>query len=194
MKKPVLIIIISCSLCFTTMAQSKFSIGPNAGFGHTWFSNYKNSQFKLATNAGLSLVYSATEHFGISLDAKYSYEGVKTGSGPDNALDLNYFRFPLKAIYFFNGYGNALRPKIFAGPSFGFLSSAKSNGVDVKNEFNSSDFGITGGVGLNYRLSHNTWFNADISYLNGISNVTKNSSIKNHNRNLQLNVGVNFGL
>lgn len=192
MKKLVLAVIISSSFCFAVNAQSKFSIGPSAGFGHTWVSNTNNTQFKLAANAGLSLVYSATQHFGIGLDAKYSYEGVKTGSA--NALDLNYFRFPLKAIYFFNDYGNALRPKIFAGPSFGFLSSAKANGADVKNQFNSSDIGITGGVGLNYRLAQKTWFNADISYLNGLSNITKNASSKNYNRNLQLNVGVNFGL
>lgn len=193
MKKIILASLISTGFCFTAMSQSKFSIGPNAGFGDTWVSNINNAKFKLAANAGLSLVYSASEHFGIGLDAKYSYEGVKTGAGAENAIDLNYFRLPLKAIYFFNGYGKALRPKIFAGPSFGFLSTAKTNGTDLKNLFNSSDVGITAGVGLNYRLVQNTWFNADISYLHGLSDITKDPST-NHNRNLQLNVGVNFGL
>ncbi|WP_018613765.1 porin family protein [Segetibacter koreensis] len=194
MKKLLLAVIICSSFCFTAMAQSKFSLGPNAGFGHTWVSNSNNAKFKLAANAGVAMVYSATEHFGIGLDAKYSYEGVKTGSGAANALDLNYFRFPLKAIYFFNNYGNQFRPKIFAGPSFGFLSSAKTNGVNVKSLYNSSDVGITAGAGFNYRLVKNSWFTADINYLHGLSDVTKDASIKNHNRNLQLNVGVNFGL
>ena len=194
MKKLLLAVIICSSFCFPAMAQSKFSLGPNAGFGHTWVSNSNNAKFKLAANAGVAMVYSATEHFGIGLDAKYSYEGVKTGSGAANARDLNYFRFPLKAIYFFNNYGNQFRPKIFAGPSFGFLSSAKVNSVNVKSLYNSSDVGITAGAGFNYRLVKNSWFTADINYLHGLSDVTKEAAIKNHNRNLQLNVGVNFGL
>src|SRR4051794_2897818 len=162
MRKVVLVAFMSSCFCFAAQAQSKFSIGPGAGFGHTWVSNSNNVKFKLAANAGVSLVYSASEHFGIGLDAKYSYEGVKTGSSAANALDLNYFRFPLKAIYFFNGYGNALRPKIFVGPSLGLLSSAKANKEDFKSSFNSTDWGIVGGVGLNYRLVQNTWFNADL--------------------------------
>lgn len=195
MRKLIIAIIVCTSLCITAEAQSKFSLGPNAGFGHAWVSNTNDAKFKLAANAGLSLVYSATEHFGIGLDGKYSFEGVKTGSGANNgSLDLNYFRFPLKAIYFFSGYGNAFRPKIFAGPSFGFLSSAKLDGTNVKSSFNSSDIGITAGAGFNYRLVKNTWFNADLNYLHGLSDVTKGGSIKNHNRNIGINVGVNFGL
>lgn len=193
MKKTFLAIIIYTSLCFTAIAQSKFSLGPAAGLGHSWVSGYNNKQFKLAANAGLSLVFSASEHFGIGLDAKYSFEGVKT-SEPNNAIDLNYFRLPLKAIYFFNNYGNKLRPKIYLGPSFGFLSSAKANDVDVKNAFNSSDVGLTAGAGFNYRLVKNTWFNADLNYLHGFSNILKNSAVKAHNGNIGINVGVNFGL
>lgn len=194
MGRLLLAILISTGLCFTSMAQSKFSLGPNAGVGHSWISNSDNAKFKLAANAGVAMVYSATEHFGIGLDAKYSFEGVK-GEGTDNALDLNYFRFPLKAIYFFNSYGDQLRPKIFAGPSFGFLSSAKSNDVDVKENYNTSDVGITAGAGFNYRLVKNSWFTADINYLHGISNVVKGGgSDKYRNRNIGINVGVNFGL
>lgn len=184
------LLVIGC-LSFTAAAQSKFSLGPNAGVGHSWLSKSDNAQFKLAANAGLAMVYSATEHFGIGLDAKYSYEGVKSEAG---SLDLNYFRFPLKAIYFFNDHGDALRPKIFAGPSFGFLSSAKRIETDQKSLFNSSDMGVTAGAGFNYRLVKNSWFSADINYLHGLSHIYKSELFRNRNRNLQLNVGVNFGL
>jgi outer membrane protein W len=191
MKKLLLILLAGFTLYVTANGQSKFSLGPNAGVGHASISNADNAKFKLAANAGIAMVYSATEHFGIGLDAKYSFEGVKTDDG---SLDLNYFRLPLKAIYFFNDYGDQLRPKIFAGPSFGFLTSAKAEDVDVKNQFNSSDFGITAGAGINYRLVKNSWFTADVNYLHGISNVAKVGSEKNHNRNIGVNVGVNFGL
>jgi outer membrane protein W len=193
MKKLLIVLLISSGLSFTAVAQGRFSLGPNAGLGHSWVTNFNNSKFKLAANAGVSLVYSATEHFGIGLDAKYSFEGVK-GPGANNAVDLNYFRLPLKAIYFFNDYGDKLRPKIYLGPSFGFLSAAKAGDADVKKYYNSSDIALTAGAGFNYRLVRNAWFNADLNYLNGLSNIVKNSSEKVHNRNIGINVGVNFGL
>lgn len=196
MKRLLFTLLIYSSLCITAGAQSKFSLGPTAGVGHSWISKTNNAKFKLAANAGLAVVYNATEHFGIGLDAKYSFEGVKNAFiyNSEGSIDLNYFRFPLKAIYFFNNYRSPLRPKIFLGPSFGFLSSAKIGNINVKNGFNSSDFGITAGVGFNYRLVKNSWFAADVNYLHGISDVYKNGSGKNHNRNISVNVGVNLGL
>ncbi|MCW3111274.1 MAG: hypothetical protein JWQ09_5780 [Segetibacter sp.] len=203
MKKVLLALIISSGFSLVAGAQSKFSLGPNAGVGASWISNIPDSKSKLAGNAGLSLVYSAAEHFGIGLDAKYSFEGGKSQSGNQTTTtDLNYFRLPLKAIYFFNSYGKKVRPKVFVGPSFGFLAGGKTKiespnlnaTVDSKDYFNSFDFGVTAGAGLNIRLVKNTWFNADINYLHGISDIQKDINNTAHNRNVGLNVGVNFGL
>lgn len=201
MKKFLLLLVISSGLFVNAKAQSKFSIGPNAGVGMSWISNDGDAKAKLAGNVGLSTVYSATEHFGLGLDLKYSFEGVKSKTD-NSSLDMNYVRIPLKAIYFFNGYGDKLRPKIAIGPSFGFLTSAKAKdgsgpSVDVKEIFNSFDLGVTAAAGLNYKLVSNTWLNLDVSYLHGISDIIKNNtsgSDASHNRNIQLNVGVNFGL
>jgi hypothetical protein len=147
------------------------------------------------------LVYSATQSFGIGLDVKYSLEGGKYSFNNQNTTaDLNYFRVPLKAIYFFGKYGNRVRPKVYVGPSFGFLaggkttieSSAAKIEVASKDYYQSFDFGVTAGAGLNVRVARNTWFNGDLNYLHGINDVIKNSGM--HNRNISLSVGVNFGL
>lgn len=194
MKKTVLIIsmiIFSCNL----FAQGKFSLGPTAGFGMSTLSNVTNSKMRTSANAGLSLVYSAVEHFGIGLDVKYSFEGAKVEFGSvKNQIDLNYVRVPLKAIYFFNKYGDNLRPKIFAGPSFGFLTKAKLNDVETTSAYNNVDVALLFGAGLNYRMVKNTWFNVDVSSSLGLSDATKNNNESNATRNYQLNVGVNFGL
>lgn len=203
MKKVLLALVISSGFSLVAGAQSKFSLGPNAGVGGSWISKMNNSTTKLAGNVGLSLVYSAAEHFGIGVDTKYSFEGGKSKSGNNEYnLDLNYVRIPVKAIYFFNSYGNKLRPKVAVGPSFGFLTSANASlqtgnaatsyNTNVKSSFNSFDFGVLGSVGLNYRLVKNTWLNADVSYVHGISDLQPNTDM--HNRNLGVNVGVNFGL
>ena len=204
MKKLLLAVVISIGLSLGAGAQSKFSIGPNAGVGASWLDNTPNRKTKLAGNVGLSLVYSAAEHFGVGLDAKYSFEGGKysAATNQNTTADLNYFRVPLKAIYFFGSYGNRVRPKLYAGPSFGFLAGGKTTVVtpvvtqtiESKDVFKSFDFGVTAGAGLNIRLVKNTWFNADLNYLHGITDLQKNNNGNSHNRNLGVNVGVNFGL
>jgi outer membrane protein W len=197
MKKFLLAIIIS-ALSMVAGAQSRFSIGPSAGYGWTSISNLNNSKFKAAGNFGLSSVYSASEHFGIGVDAKYSIEGAKTKTGNfEQEWDLHYVRIPVKAIYFFNNYGSRVRPKIYAGPSLGFLSSSKfmqtgQSEQDMKGATESFDIGATGGVGLNYRLVNKTWFNADLGYYHGFKEINKQGDYSN--RNLMLNVGGLFGL
>jgi outer membrane protein W len=202
MKKVLLGIIISSLVSVAASAQSKLSLGPSAGIGSSWISNSGDSKSKLSGNVGLSLVYSAAEHFGIGLDGKYSFEGGKSTSGNQTTTaDLNYIRVPLKAIYFFGRYGSKVRPKIFVGPSFGFLAGGDTKverdnvvlgTIKSKDVYQSFDFGVTAGAGLNIRLVKNTWLNADVSYLHGISDVIKNTDL--HNRNIGVNIGVNFGL
>ncbi len=201
MKKHFLVIILLTG-CLAATAQSKFSIGPNAGVGSSWITNstaYANS--KLSGDAGISMVYSAAEHFGIGADVKYAFEGAKTDATDPVSLNLNYIRVPLKAIYFFNKYGDRLRPKVSIGPSFGFLGTAKTetdNGTktDVKSNFNSFDFGVAAAAGVNYKLVSSTWLHIDLNYLHGISDIRKNDNVGDgvHNRNVRLNVGVNFGI
>ncbi len=178
--------------------DSKFSIGPTAGFGWTSLSNFDDSKYKAAGSFGLSAVYSAVEHFGIGLDLKYSFEGAKKDAANNRTdeFDINYVRIPLKAIYFFNKYGDNVRPKLFAGPSFGILSSSKINDVDQKANTESFDVGLIAGGGLNFRLADRTWFSTDVSYTHAFSNAYKKDfySVDHKNRNVQLNVGVNFGL
>lgn len=203
MKKVLLAVIISSACSVIAKGQSRFSFGPNAGVGASWLDNTANRKTKLAGNAGLSLVYSAAPHFGLGLDGKYSFEGGKyTQGGQPVTADLDYIRVPLKAIYFFGKYGNAVRPKVYVGPSFGFLVGGETTiergalgplVVKSKDYYRSFDFGVTAGAGLNIRLVKNTWFNADASYLHGVTDIRK-PEVNQHNRNIGANVGVNFGL
>lgn len=201
MRKVLILVIFSGVFNLMASAQSKFSLGPNAGVGASWLDNTSNRKSILAGNAGLSLVYSAAEHFGLGLDAKYSFEGGKYSfNNETTTADLNYVRIPLKFMYFFNSYGNRVRPKLFAGPSLGFLvggttkieTPVLTRELKSKDYYKSVDLGLTAGAGLNIRMVKNTWFNADVNYLHGLTDIRPTS--KQHNRGLGVNVGVNFGL
>jgi outer membrane protein W len=197
----------ACSASAQKFAQN-VSFGPIVGLGHSWIHGVAgDKKFKLAPSAGVTMVYSAGEHWGFGLDEKFSHEGSKQ-EGPfpntESTINANYIRVPLKAIYFFGQLGEKVRPKVVGGPSFGFLVGGKqkledNNGetlieTKTKDVLNSFDVGFNGGIGLNMRLTRNTWLNTDVSYYHGLKNISKTNDQDWKNRNVTLNVGVAFGI
>lgn len=215
MKTFFMVFMLTAATALSVSAQKlkqRFSIGPTAGFGHSWLSSDPSisgfeSKFHASYNIGAKLVYSIENHWGLSADLKYSSEGgsFKQESDDDNRViyRANYIRLPLQGVYFFNNYGDRVRPKISFGPSFGFFvggdSKAKSGGEttleqDSKDFFKGFDVGLNGAVGTNVRLSPATWLNADITYYHGLTNVSDVANADWKNRGLGLNVGVLFGI
>lgn len=184
------------------------SFGPIVGLGHAWMSGVEgDKEFKFAPSAGVTFVYSAGAHWGLGFDAKFSREGVKVkspGFGIEGITHANYIRIPVKAMYFFGQLGDKARPKIMAGPTVGFLVGGKQKiqtGNDqvlaegsTKDVLNTFDIGLQGGLGLNLRLTQNTWLNTDVSYYHGFRNVNKTGDEDWKNRHLALNIGVAFGI
>jgi hypothetical protein len=117
-------------------------------------------------------------------------------------MNANYVRVPLKAIYFFGKSGDVVRPKISAGPTFGFLTDASSattdEGVKVKTDITDNikgfDFGVNAAAGLNFRLAQRTWLNTELAYNQGLTDITKSNNSTQHNGNVGVNVGLLVGL
>lgn len=203
MKRVMIMVAVFLGVGLAAKTQT-FSIGPSAGFGHSWVSNTSgDGKFNPAWNAGVSFIYSTKSNFGIGADVKYSAEGNKTStSGVTNTINANYVRVPVKLIYFFGEQGKAVRPKISAGPSFGFLTAANqttdvegaSVKTDIKNDVRNFDFGVTAAAGLNFRLAPRTWLNTDLAFYQGLTDMTKNNNSTQHNANLGVNVGLLLGL
>lgn len=188
--------------CISLAHTQKFSFGPSVGANYAWISDAPgDTHVQLGFNAGVTLVYSAEEHWGLGLDLRYSGEGMITKlRGLTAATHLDYLRVPVKVYYFFNTFEDDFRPKIYLGPSAGFLLGGKTEqilessvvSVDSKDLYEDFDLGVTGGVGFNYRIAPRTWFNFDVTYSHGVTDVVKVG--KGLNRNLNLNLGMAFGL
>lgn len=201
--KRIMIVIAFISTAAVVNAQN-LSLGPTAGFGHSWTSSDNGNldgRFHPSYNLGGKLVYSFVSHWGVSADVKFSSEGETVGVDKDNktVFRASYIRIPLQGIYFFGDYGDQVRPKISVGPSFGFLVGGESkqfvngnetNVVKTKDIAESFDFGLTGAIGLNVRVAKATWLNADIAYYHGLTDVVSNGDAKN--RNIGINIGVLF--
>lgn len=206
MKK--LMIVLVAVTCTGLLHAQNLSFGPTAGFGHSWSSYDKPSpydgMFHPSYNIGGKIVYSFVTSWGISADVKFSSEGQTFGIDKDNKIvgRLNYIRVPLQGIYFFGKYGDAVRPKISLGPSFGFAVGGKTKVYEdgevisetkTKDNAETFDFGVTGAIGANFRIAKATWLNADIAYYHGFLDVPT-ADVSAKNRGIGINVGVLFPL
>jgi len=183
------------------------SLGPIAGFGHSWVSGGDKMDFKASGHLGIGLIYSKHEHWGWGADLTVSHEGFKMEDNAANSemvVNPVYLRLTPKAYYFFGKYGSNIRPKVYLGPSVAYkvdervtFNDEKLSKDDVKlltgedHIFDDIDFGLTAGAGVNIKVAGRTWLNLDASYYHGIIDVTDDG---NANRNIRLNVGLLFGL
>jgi hypothetical protein len=104
-------------------------------------------------------------------------------------VKLNYISLPV-----FFRYNITEMFHLMAGPQLGVLMAAKQTGggatVDIKDQVNSSDFGIATGCGFDFGK-----FNAGARYYAGLSNIAKASGLTDKNHSFQLVVGYKlFGM
>ena len=184
------------------MAQEKtWSISPEIGANFSKYGrDYPANDFKPGLLTGVGLTYSIVNTFGITGKALFSQKGSKyTALGATNKQTLNYLEIPLIGRFFLNKEGR-FRPNIFLGPSFGFLLSGtnKIGDADAKkienigNFYNKFDFGLTGGLGLNFEIANETRLLIDARYTHGLSDITKGAGSIN-NQAIGVTVGVSFG-
>ncbi|MEO8087719.1 MAG: porin family protein [Bacteroidota bacterium] len=220
MKKQIILIAAFFALSIVGKSQT-FSIGPKAGVNISNLTNLDKLESKAGLIAGGFMMYSIIEHFGIGLDILYSNEGAKyvyeVNDGNDFTryqfkADLNYLRFNVPLTIFLSKREHAVRPKIFAGPTFAFLLSARNkselisssnNAVStldgtktVTDDFNRVDFGGLIGAGINFRLAESVWLDVDASYHADGIDIVKNppsGSDPVHNVGLAFSAGLGFG-
>jgi hypothetical protein len=198
----IIALFIAFALPFSVRAQTGeriWSIGLEAGPNfskHGWDLNETN--FKTGFLLGGNLTYSIRDTYGFTGKLLYAQKGAELSSTKST---LNYVEIPIVARLFFNKQG-PFRPNVFAGPSFGFLTGVKSqtgNGDKVtvdnyKDTFKTFDFGLTGGLGLNYEIAPETRILVDFRYTYGLSDVSKSNASSVNNQVIGITAGVSFGI
>lgn len=139
----------------------------------------------------------------MTVDLLYSREGVETTSEPQVETGLDYLRLLLAYDIFFRDQEDNFRPKIYVGPNVGLLLSAENQiedgetEVDVKENYNTIDVGVTLGLGFNLRVGGETWLNVDGRFQPGLTNIIDNKpngADAVRNQNFQVSLGLAFGL
>ncbi len=172
MKKLLLTLLISFGLFYVSNAQ----FGVRAGLNFASFSTESggvslNSDPKIGFHFGLTNDFKLTDNLTFRPGLLYSAKGGKLsldflGQTEEIEASYNYLDIPLSFIYNFTKEDSGFFAE--AGPYVGFLLSAKSEDEDIKDEFNSLDFGLN--IGLGYDLG-NIVVGANYGF--GLANIAK---------------------
>lgn len=173
MKKIILSTMAVAAFSITAHAQTPdLKLGAKAGVNFANLSN-SNGDMKTAFHVGVLAEVFINEKFSVQPELLYSSQGTSLkeeflGGSIDVKTNLDYINIPIMAKYYLmDGLS------VQAGPQVGFLVKAegKSGGEtqDIKDSFQSVDFGINLGAG--YELPMGVFF--DARYNLGLSKVNK---------------------
>lgn len=187
------------ALPHNTKAQEHiWSLGPEIGANFSKYGHDASGNVKPGFIGGLSLTYSIENTHALTGKLLFAQKGARI-NGINQSL--NYIEMPLVGRFFFNREGN-FRPNIFIGPSLGILTGATNVKVGENNPtainnyrdiYRPLDFGVTGGLGLNFLIARETRLLFDARYTHGLTDITKSSGYVN-NKAISLTAGVSFGL
>lgn len=162
--------------------EIKFGAKGGLNFANISGDNTKGIDVVTSFNVGVVSEIPISEKFSFQPEIMYSGQGY---SFEDNTVALSYLNIPLMGKYYLTK-GLSLE----AGPQIGFLLAAKNEKTNVKDSFNTFDFGVN--FGLGYKLDNGLNFGARYNLgLTDINNV-EGSSSKNKNSVFQLSVGYFF--
>ncbi|MES2732978.1 MAG: porin family protein [Bacteroidota bacterium] len=210
--KTTLKVFASSLLCFALLvpfsgqAQSEktWSIGPELGVSFSKIGrDASDTDFKTGAVAGFFLTHSIVNSFGITGKALLYQKGYQVPVGnTTNKYTFNYLEIPILGRFFLTKEGK-FRPNLFVGPSFGFLmggtiKTGDNEAVKIanyKNSYNTFDFGVTGGLGLNFEIANETRLLLDARYTHGLSDVSKSvlNNLNTNNQSINVSLGVSFG-
>jgi hypothetical protein len=209
-------------------AQQYISLGPVVGIGQSFVTNdvymdqvvIERDLFKVGLKAGLAVMYSRKEHWGVGGEVLYSKIGYKkwyvtyvdslTGApvqSYNETNDAGYVQVPLRFYYFPGKYNTKARAKAYIGPVFGFnlmevqhrkaLDGTLPPDLEDMPRYNSFDFGLQAGIGVNVYLAKSLWLNLDLNYYQGLTDALTDDRIRtgtNLNEHFGIQVGLLFGL
>jgi long-subunit fatty acid transport protein len=179
---------------FGAVSAQDMSFGAKAGLNLSNVTgDVEGNSMKVGFQIGVFAEFMISDKFAVQPELLYSAQGAKFkenfgGISYEYDTNLNYLNVPVMAKYFVaDGFS------LEAGPQIGFLMSATAkddnDSEDIKDSFNSTDFGFNLGAG--YNVSDN--INLGLRYTVGLSNIAKDSGDdKIGNSNIAIAVAYKF--
>jgi hypothetical protein len=190
-----------------TDGNDVIKFGVKAGINLANLTSNEDLSMRIGFHVGGFMQYKLSEKFALQPELLFSTQGAKyQGSGAlsgyvisvESNYKLAYLNLPVMAKYYVSN-----KFSFEAGPQIGFLLSAKnefdysgtllgepisdSGEIDIKDDFNSFDFGINFGAGYDFndKISLGLRYNLGLSDVSDYYYLDKNSLI-------QLSLGYKF--
>jgi opacity protein-like surface antigen len=194
-------------LCFSSVySQPSFHVGFQGGLAVSNLSYSKDIWQTTDQTTRRGIVVAAigevvlSERWSLQIEPRYVQKGNKIGTfavtGPAGPTvlgtievfeKLDYLEIPLYVRTTFPMEG--ITPFLFAGPSFGFLLTAKLDGTpagfeltpsesgvrDIRSDFKSTDVSVDVGLGVEYHLSPPIAILLEGTYSHGLVNIWAHS-------------------
>lgn len=204
--------ILFCAAASQAQTTGNFEMGVNTGLNIAYVSlggSVLTSNPVLGFNAAVSGDYYFSDSWSLKVKAIYDQKGWGNGYLQEtingttttyNGLNykLNYVTVPVMANWHF---GRTKNWYLNFGAYAGFLMSASASGdpnqtnSDVKNYFNSTDFGLALGIGVNFPLSDKVKLFIEDDGQAGLPNIFKNNDGSSlQSARTSLNIGLHFSL
>ncbi len=201
--KTILITIFSLGVIGTASAQGKgkLEMGLSAGVNVAYISDdYGSSDSHVGFNVSGSADYYFSDDWSMKVKLIYDQKGFDdatiedfdTGELYSTNYEFNYVTVPILASWHFAPKRNWY---LHFGPYIGFLTSAKDTrfDVDVKDDFDSTDFGVAVGIGVKIPLNQKfrLFFEYDVQA--GLTDIVNTPGFsETNNARYAFNMGLNF--
>jgi opacity protein-like surface antigen len=202
MKKIFTTLLILSGIYSASFAQTRNTVefGGNIGWNLAYISyadNNGDTYYLNGFNAGVSLEYYFSDRWGIKGKLIYDQKGgsngilnFQDGTEIDNInFRLNYITLPVMANWHF---GRTRNWYLNFGPYVGVLMSAKESysNMDIKDAFNSTDFGLALGIGVKFPISRSVKMFIEADGQGGITDIFKDNPDRSvQNSRSSINVG-----
>lgn len=170
---------------FAQHSVGSFSLQPKVGVSLATLvgDHAGDPSMKFGLVSGVEAEYQATDLIGVAAGLNYSMQGANYDD-PIGDSKLEYINIPVVANFYV-----AKNFALKLGVQPGFLVSAKSGKLDVKDHCKTFDFSIP--VGASYEISN---FVIDARYNFGLTAIPDGLLDKVRNSTIQLTVGYRFDL
>jgi hypothetical protein len=171
-------------------AQIRFGVIAGANFANQG-GDAETDGMMIGGHIGPLFNFSLSDNIKVEPQVLFSMQGAKYKQDIpffgtlEYDLKLNYINVPIWLRYQTEGGFN-----VQAGPYVGILLSAKSDDEDVKDGFNSLDYGIGGGIG--YQMGSGLGFAANYSV--GLANIADDSDDDYKVTNTLIRLSINYTL
>lgn len=195
-------------LCLTVLltlpvaAQRPIAAGVRAGvsLSSLYGDDVDNANMRAHFNGGVFATYRFGELFAVQPEVLFSEKGgnvsgAMLAASGDATYTFGYLEIPLLAKVYVPTAA-ALRPSVFAGPALDVKLYGDVDNENLKGQLKNTDFGIVGGVGLDYRLGgfhvRQRSLSLDARYTYGLTDVLDVPGSPNV-RNSALTFSLGFG-